>query len=314
MPARLCYRGSVLRSQHERARHDQHALQAGIELVGAGGTAADLEVIAVSVKAVRAAGLADFVLDLGHGGIASALLSKVSSKVRKEIMECLSLKDGAELERRAAAADLPADLRRALAALVTLQGGSEVFTRAAGHLAKTAAWPLIIELKELFDAIAGAGIAAQIVVDLGETRGAAYYTGPTFQILAEGPGQAVVSGGRYDALYGLFGAGRPAAGAAIQLDHLRWALGPSSDDPRWRVIVVDQPGPAAEAAATQLRNEEIPCVFETDVGALDYARAWRYSHIVRPDGALYRVFRVRSEEQVDLGAVPLDQLSMKIRG
>lgn len=313
MPARLCYRGSILRRQHERARNDQQALQAGIELIGAGGTTSDLEVITVSVNAVRAAGLADFVLDLGHGGIAGALLGDVAVSLRKELMECLSLKDGAELERRASEAKLQADLRRALAALVTLQGGGEVFAKARTPLAKTMAWPLIEELKELFDAISAAGIAPHMVVDLGETRGAAYYTGPTFQILAEGPGQAVVSGGRYDALYGLFGADRPAAGAAIQLDHLRWALGPNTDDPRWRVIVVDGQGVSRAAAAERLRSDEIPCVFVPESGALDYARAWRYSHIVRPDGALYRVIRVGSQEQFDLGTASLDQLSMKIR-
>src|SRR5690606_13798779 len=66
-PARLSYRGSVLRRQHERARHDQQALQAGIELIGVGGTASDLEVISVCVTAARTAGLETFVLDLGHG-------------------------------------------------------------------------------------------------------------------------------------------------------------------------------------------------------------------------------------------------------
>ncbi len=311
-PARLSYRGSVLRRQHERARHDQQALQAGIELIGVGGTASDLEVISVCATAARTAGLSTFVLDLGHGGIAGSLLADVPAKARSEIIESLSLKDGAELRRRASAASLPPALLVALTELVGLQGGAEVFDKASDILRKTPAWSHVEELQALFEAIVASGIAPKIVVDLGETRAAAYYTGPTFQILAEGPGQAVASGGRYDALYGLFGAARPAAGAAIQLDHLRWALRDTLEESSARVVV-EAELPSAISALAALREAKIPCVSIVQTEALDYARAWRYSHVARPEGAGYRLFSVGPTEQKDLGVVPLDQLPTKVR-
>jgi ATP phosphoribosyltransferase regulatory subunit len=319
-PARLSYRGSVLRRQHERARHDQQALQAGIELIGSGGTSSDLEVISVCATAARAAGLASFVLDLGHGGIATSLLEGLSSSVRRDLVESLSLKDGAELARRSSAAKLPPELSEALARLVGLQGGAEVFQAAEGVLKGTPAWPHVKELKELFDAIVEAGIAPKIVVDLGETRAAAYYTGPTFQILAEGPGQAVASGGRYDALYGLFGAARPAAGAAIQLDHLRWALRDTLEESRARVVVERGEKNPTEAALFALRAAKIPCVSISKEETLDYARAWRYSHVARPEGVGFRLFRVgptvpsqRKADPQDLGAVTLEELPARIQ-
>ena len=49
---------------------------------------------------------------------------------------------------------------------------------------------------------------------LGEVRGFAYYTGAIFHLLAEGPGEPIGSGGRYDDL-GWFGAPMPAAGFAL---------------------------------------------------------------------------------------------------
>lgn len=319
-PARLCYRGSVLRRQHERARHDQQALQAGIELIGSGGTQSDLEVISVCVAAARAAGLASFVLDIGHGGIATSLLEGISSGVRSDLVESLSLKDGAELDRRASAAKLPADLRGVLSRLIGLQGGAEVFPLAEEVLLGTAAWPHVEELRELFDSIVESGITPEIVVDLGETRAAAYYTGPTFQILAEGPGQAVASGGRYDALYGLFGAARPAAGAAIQLDHLRWALRDKMEESRVRVVVESGARTPTEAALVALRAAKIPCVSISQAETLDYARAWRYSHVARAEGAGFRVFRVghpvpsqKKAEPQDLGVVTLEELPAKIQ-
>lgn len=312
-PARLSYRGSVLRRQHERARHDQQALQAGIELIGAGGTQSDLEVISVCVTAARAAGLETFVLDLGHGGIATSLLDGLSPAVRKDLVESLSLKDGAELARRSVAAKLPSALMQALSQLVGLQGGGEVFRLAADVLRGTPAWPHVQELQQLYEAIVESGIVPKIVVDLGETRAAAYYTGPTFQILAEGPGQAVASGGRYDALYGLFGAARPAAGAAIQLDHLRWALRNALEEARARVLVEREEKGATQAALSALRGAGIPCVSIAKTEALDYARAWRYSHIARPLGVGFRLLRVGPKEFEDLGIVTLEQLLAKIR-
>jgi ATP phosphoribosyltransferase regulatory subunit len=318
-PARLCYRGSVLRRQHERARHEQQALQAGIELIGVGGTDADLEVITVCATAVRDAGLESFVLDLGHGGIAGALLADVSPAARLELLECLSLKDGAEMGRRAAVRGVPAAVQASLIGLLSLQGGPEVFDAARAILSNGPAWPLVEELRTLYLAIVQAGIAPKIVVDLGETRTAAYYTGPMFQILAEGPGQAVASGGRYDALYELFGAARPAAGAAIQLDHLRWALCDRPEDRRRRVVLVGGAPANLAAAAGALREAGIACVSVPGGEALDYAQAWRYSHIARAQGAAFRVTRVelagpeKDAAEVDLGEVSWDQLATKIR-
>lgn len=329
-PVRVCYRGSVLRRQHERARHDQQMLQAGIELVGGKGPDADLEVISVCTKAVREQGLTSYVLDLGHGGIATALLDGVPVEARADLIESLSLKDGAELSRRAALLGLEPRLEKGLVALVHLQGGEEVFERARDALEQTPAWPHVEELKRLYLAVVAAQVAKTIVVDLGETRGAAYYTGPTFQILAEGPGQAVASGGRYDALYGLFGSERPALGGAIQLDHLRWALGSKSDVKRIRAVIVD-PGAesplleAAHQAAATLRGAGISCVFSPEVDALDYAEAWRYSHIVRSlaQAIPFRVSRVDnpsaptgsapSLKETDLGLCSLEQLVKQLR-
>ncbi len=105
-PARLCYRGSVLRRRHERARHERQVMQAGIELIGTTGLRADLEVVATIVGAVRAAGLSEFVLDLGHGALAQELLAEVATPEREPLFEALSLKDQAEVVRRAEQAGL----------------------------------------------------------------------------------------------------------------------------------------------------------------------------------------------------------------
>src|SRR5258707_6160926 len=71
-PMRLCYEGTVLRRRQERARKHRQIPQAGVELLGGGGPEGDIELMEVAAGAARAAGLADFVLDLGHADIARA--------------------------------------------------------------------------------------------------------------------------------------------------------------------------------------------------------------------------------------------------
>ena len=85
-PIRLCYQGSVLRRRRERARRQRQIPQAGVELLGLAGIEGDLEVLAAASGAARAAGLSDFASDLGHAGIAAALLSGVSPAGRAELV------------------------------------------------------------------------------------------------------------------------------------------------------------------------------------------------------------------------------------
>lgn len=247
-PFRLSYHGSILRRRPERARHEQQMLQAGIELVGAEGFEADLEIIERCVGAIQSAGLQGFVVDLGHGAIATTLLERVPPESRRGLLEALARKDQPEVVRGAEGLFLSKEEVRTLAQLVELQGGREVFAEAARRPGLAPAIRLIRELARLFDAILELEIADNVLADLGETRVIPYYTGFMFQVLAEGPGQAVVSGGRYDELYAQFGPARPAAGGAIHLDHLRWALGPKLDPPS-RVLV----GWAGRSSDTALR-------------------------------------------------------------
>ncbi len=314
-PVRLSYRGSVLRRRHERARHQQQVVQAGIELVGRGGLAGDLEVLEAATRAVRRAGLERFVLDLGHGRIASSLLDDLMPEERDRLIEPLTQKDQAELVRRAERLNLGGARVRALAALPELQGGREVFDAARRHLGDTAARPLVEELQLLHRAVEEAGLAPTVVVDIGETRPFAYYTGPLFQVLAEGPGQAVGSGGRYDTLYERFGVPRPAAGFAVHVNNLGWALG---DAQRLgiplRALVVSPPEVSGEAEVLgALRAAEIPCAFSDGTNPLDYARAWRYSHVVWLTSAKrVRVSQLTSDGERDRGEVDVAELPARL--
>ncbi|HEY5374339.1 MAG TPA: ATP phosphoribosyltransferase regulatory subunit, partial [Polyangiaceae bacterium] len=223
-PARLCYHGSVMRRPRERARRHRQIFQAGVELLGLEGPAGDLEILRLASEGVRAAGLSSFVFDLGHARIAAALLETEPAARTGDLVDALAIKDQSEVSRRAVAAGFTGRTLAAISELCELHGGAEIWPRAERLLAGTAAEPALCDLRQIWDAVHRAELAPQLLVDLSETRNFAYYTGLMFQIHADGPGSPIGAGGRYDGLLARFGAARAAAGFALSLDHLAWAL------------------------------------------------------------------------------------------
>jgi ATP phosphoribosyltransferase regulatory subunit len=294
-PARLAYEGTVVRRRKERARTHQEIPQAGIELIGSASPEGDLEVIEVTTAAVRAAGLTEFVLDLGYASVAGSLLSGIDPAQRSEIVAALEAKDGSELVRRAERSGVAKDNVRALSALTELHGGAEIWPRAEKALGGTVAASGVKSLRTLFDAATQRNLAPRVIVDLGQSRGFAYYTGLLFQVLAHGPGRSVASGGRYDDLYSRFGVPRPAAGTAIDLDHLAWALDAAdhSEPAPMRVLVVASEG--AREIAAGLRQRGVACALvASETGAEMFGSAWRYGFVLRVQGFRANLGRIVS--------------------
>ncbi|WP_437278615.1 ATP phosphoribosyltransferase regulatory subunit [Sorangium sp. So ce375] len=299
-PIRLCYEGTVLRRRQGRARRHRQIPQAGVELYGVGTLAGELEILRLAASAVREAGLDHFVVDLGHAMIARALLDAVPAGLAAELSEVLEQKDASRLAAVLAspkAADVPRRIVAAIAALPDLAGGGAadpdgavVFERATHLLTGTPAEAPLAELRALWDAArTSPELGPALRVDLGELRGLAYYTGAIFHVLAEGPGEAIAAGGRYDMLLSRFGLPMPAVGFALNLDALAWArdVAGAADEPALRVLVAVQPQRAASLAAA-LRGLGVPAVAHApDQDPEGYALSWRFSHLVRErDGDL----------------------------
>jgi ATP phosphoribosyltransferase regulatory subunit len=304
-PARLCYHGSVVRRPRERARRHRQIFQAGVELLGLEGPTGDLEILRLASAGVRAAGLSSFVFDLGHARIAAALLEERPTQPTTELVEALAIKDQSEVSRRASAAGFTGRTLTAISELCELHGGAEIWPRAERLLVGTAAESALQELRRIWDAVQSADLAPQLLVDLSETRHFAYYTGLMFQIHAEGPGSPIGAGGRYDGLLARFGAPRAAAGFALSLDHLAWALesiGREEPTPS-RLLAVG----ASEAFLARLRALGVPCAAASVApgnDALAYARAWRYSHVLELGAASASATLVRVADQQKKSILP----------
>jgi ATP phosphoribosyltransferase regulatory subunit len=224
-PARLCYDGPVLRAREARAGRPREVYQAGVELLGAGGAAADAEALVVLWRALERVGLSHAVVEVGHARFAREVIAAAGlpAAAREEAEEALARKDEAALASLARRGRGSPKARAALPLLATLYG--EDALRRARVLSRgvpgTAA-PLA-EVESALRLARRRGLAA-VAVDLGEARGLGYYTGITFAGHAPGAGSAVAAGGRYDALLARFGRPGPAIGFAVDLEFATQAL------------------------------------------------------------------------------------------
>ncbi|MEY2932491.1 MAG: hypothetical protein RL033_3240 [Pseudomonadota bacterium] len=288
-PARLSYQASVLRRRRERARLDQQVLQVGFELVGPSAEqSGDLEVLEAATSALRATGVEDFTVDLAHAQIVGALVEPLTPQARAEALECLALKDQTELRRVGVRAGLTGRALDALVALPELHGGADVWPRAARALGGTAAEGPMRSLEGVWQAAVRAELAPNFVLDLGETREFYYYTGVMFHLLAEGPGEPLGSGGRYDTLFERFELPCPAAGFAFDISNMCWALESQGkpDPSRGRVLITAPAGHSelallAGSLQKQLRTRQVPCATGPEPHRSDaYALHWDYTHVL----------------------------------
>src|SRR5690554_1891450 len=75
LPLRLSHHSNVFRAIEEEAGREAEFFQTGVELVGDGSAEADAEVIALAIACLKAAGVADFKIALGHIGFLNGLLN-----------------------------------------------------------------------------------------------------------------------------------------------------------------------------------------------------------------------------------------------
>jgi ATP phosphoribosyltransferase regulatory subunit len=278
LPFRLGYEGTVLRRRSGRARKHRQIPQVGVELAGVYGPEGDLELLALAVDALRAAGLERFQIDMGDAGVIRALLSPLPAEHQALISAALACKDPTEVGEVCSAIGAPHGA--ALAALPLLHGGRAELREGVRRLAGTPAAAAAERLEALFESATARGLAAHVTADLGEVRGFAYYTGPMFHVYAPGTGDAVGSGGRYDELLARFGWDLPAAGFAVDLDRVAEALKAAGRIHRVPIRVVVVGGPD-DGAIRDLRARGVAAVpMANRAAALAWGRDWGFTHVL----------------------------------
>ncbi len=277
-PLRLSYSGHVLRVAGTQLRPARQFRQAGVELIGAEGLAADLEIIGLAAEALGELGVDGLSVDLVSPTLVPALARELglSPEAAEAARRALDAKDVATLS----AFEPP--VRDLLTRLMRATGAAESATEALGRLdLPGAAGGIRDHLVALAKALAHRHPGLGITLDPGESRGYEYQTGIGFAFFARGGRGELGRGGRYTAIAPGAATGEPAVGFSMYLDSLLRVAPPPKATP-----LLYLPHGTAEAAAAAMREagwRALPALAVEDDPAAE-ARRLGCTHILA-DGA-----------------------------
>jgi ATP phosphoribosyltransferase regulatory subunit len=254
---RLCYCGPVLHTRPGAPHATREPLQFGAEIYGHPGLEADLETLQLALDCLKAAQVTAPSVDMADARIVKALLAGVtlSGEQAEQVHTALAVKDSSAL--RALTRDFPKASREGLLALVQLYGDVQVLEEAEKVLQPL---PGVHEALSKLKWLAGHIEGATVTFDLADLRGYAYYTGARFSIYAQGAGDALIRGGRYDEVGAVFGRNRPATGFSLDVKALVSALPVRALHAAIRAPWRDAPDLRAAIAGLRARGEAVVCV------------------------------------------------------
>jgi ATP phosphoribosyltransferase regulatory subunit len=223
--SRLCYAGSVLRTNPDGLARTREPMQVGAELFGHAGIESDIEIQYLMIKALKLIGLESLHIDLSHVDIFDSLvkLGNIDPALEQSLYYALQNKDKSLIS--SLVKNLDEAIGKAILLLVELNGDVSVLENARKFLPKVPEITnALTNLENMALALDGQNV--QVSVDLSELRGYHYHSGIVFATYAKGYTGPVALGGRYDEVGKAFGRSRPATGFSLDLRGVVLALAP----------------------------------------------------------------------------------------
>lgn len=281
-PIRLYYTENIFKVNMNGSGHENEITQSGIELIGAKGLAADLEVLDMAVKVFEKCGISDYAIELGHAGFFGSLVRGlgVDDEKKEEIRRSIESKNYAELSLILSGID-DSPSAKVLKLLPSLYGGAEILDEAEKLCAGNGeAMEYLDYLRELYSKLSEISPDANINLDLGMVHRNNYYTGVVFRGYINGYGNTVISGGRYDGLMEKFGRPMPATGFAVDNNALISTLIASKGDKlmsKIDAVIYAERGYEAQAVMLAGKLADDGCIsricsFGGEEGAVIYAK------------------------------------------
>lgn len=279
-PIRLYYTQPIYRNNPGLAGKSDESVQTGIELLGAGGFRADLDVLSTALEALGKC-IPGYRLELGHSGFFHTLVNRFPEKddLRENIRSAIEMKNYAKLN--GLLDGLPqSEQVRAVRELPRLFGGEEIFDRASVLRSDSRLVKILDYLHKVYRALSELEQSGRLMIDLGLVQRNDYYSGIVFSAYVEECGDAVLLGGRYDHLLEHFGQPMPAIGFAVNVDAIAKALlerGAVCPVLPMDILVHGDQNHEIQAIeyASELVSEGFRCensVFETQDDAIAYAQ------------------------------------------
>lgn len=226
-PVRLCYEGNVFINNNSYQGRLKESTQLGVEFIGENSVDADGEIIALVVNNLKAAGLEQFQISIGHADLFRQLMKAADfdAEAEETLRDLILNKNffGVDefLERHQVTDDLRSlfsMLEKMYASPKEWAGMNEIALRFPGVADALSYLQELYELLEVYD------VTKYVSFELGLISSYSYYTGILFSGYTFGSGEPIVKGGRYDGLLSYFGKEAPAIGFALMVDQLLLAL------------------------------------------------------------------------------------------
>ncbi len=227
IPLRFCYTGNTFTNNSSYQGRLKECTQSGAELIGDSSVDADAEMIALAVQVLKAAGLSEFQISVGHvdflGGL--FLAAGLSEELEDEIREFIKNKNFYAVEDLVRTLSLDPDLVELFGMLKSFMVSASCIS-AAKEKAKNyeKIYGALERLEQLDLLLRMYQVESYVSYELSMLSSLDYYTGIIFRAYTFGTGQPIVKGGRYDELLTYFGKEAAATGFVVVVDQLMAAL------------------------------------------------------------------------------------------
>ncbi len=280
-PIRLYYNQRVYRNNLGLTGRSNEVMETGVELIGAKGKRADLEVITTAIEALSKC-VPDFRIEIGHAEFFKSLAKKlpVTDEEREEIRFYIESKNYSALNTvldRLEQTQYVNIIRK----LPALFGGIDVLDEAYSLCDDKEALATLEYVREIYNDLSLYNLGDRLIIDLGLVQRNDYYSDIVFSGYVLGSGEPVLIGGRYNNLLSNFDAPSPAIGFGINVDDLARVMlkrgnVPANNAPD--ILVHSEKGYEVEAIkyTSNLSQAHIlgeNSVFETEEEALAYAKS-----------------------------------------
>lgn len=227
MPIRLSYLGNTFINNSSYQGRLKETTQLGAELIGDATVLADAEILSMVVACLKAAGLCEFQIGVGHSGYFQGLLEagNISEDDANALKTLILNKNFFGVEEYVETLGLSENLKTLFSLLGSLDTSPKELEAtkelAANYPSVADALENLIALNNLLSLY---DIQKYVSIELGIISTYQYYTGIIFAGYTFGSGEAIVKGGRYDKLLTYFGKEAPSIGFSIVVDQLLAAL------------------------------------------------------------------------------------------
>ncbi len=218
---KVCYNENVYRIS-EKTGHFKEIMQTGLECIGDIDLYDEFETVYLAAKSLNSIST-DFVLDISHLGIVSAILKRIDlgDKFSKTAMQKIAEKNLHELDALCVKYGVNESDKNALKLIVGTYGKPE---NVLNKLNKACVFQeekeALSQLENLWKLLKTTEYADKIRMDFSVVNDMNYYDDIVFKGFVSGIGEGVLSGGRYDKLLSKMGRKSGGIGFAVYLDLL----------------------------------------------------------------------------------------------